>query len=127
MIERYLIRLIRKALKGTRAAPKIVDEFPQRLITSMADLPDENQNPKFWEFINDPNYKQNIMLLIMNSLRKYDPCILTPEQKTNELAKLKAFQELFDLQSTLMSYTKEEQTPQEPTEEELLDQFEYDA
>ena len=74
---------------------------------SVKDIPTEEQDNQFYEFIRNDRYKEIANLLILNELRKYDPEALTPEACKVTLAKMKAFQELLDLPDALLNKTEE--------------------
>lgn len=74
---------------------------------SVDDIPTEDQDEKFYEFIRDDKFKAIANLLILNELRKYDPEAITSEACKVSLAKMKAYQELLDLPSALLNKPEE--------------------
>jgi len=68
------------------------------VFTSQADLPTKEQDPDFWRLVSDKNTKKCIVLLILDQLRRYDPL---RDNDTRVLAKLKGYQEMIDLFTTL--------------------------
>ena len=80
------------------------------------DIPNEKDDPEFWQTLQSPGFKHSINFLIINEIRKYDPEALSTASIRSQLAKLKAYQELLDLPKALLEKDKEpELTDELPT------------
>lgn len=86
------------------------------VFTSKTDLPTKDQDPDFWRLVSDKNTKKCIVLLILDQLRRYDPL---RDNDTRVLGKLKGYQEMIDLFSTLSGEVEESLPSDDPFDRRL--------
>jgi hypothetical protein len=79
------------------------------IFTGQEGLPTQTQDPDFWRLVSDDNTRKCVVLLILDTLRRYNPNT-GEDSDTRILMKLKGFQELIDLTAVLPSHINEDQS-----------------
>jgi len=80
------------------------------IFTAQEDLPTQEQDANFWRLVHDPNNKKLVVLLILNTLRRYDS-FTNEVDPVKILEKLKGFQEMIDLRHSLAGSQTDQSLP----------------